>query len=80
MLVELITKPENEKAIVELMGDLGVTNKQELVNIAMSLLAWSVAEIKNNPKKIIGSINEEAGTYIDTNMESFNHTREKYKI
>lgn len=59
--------PEHKlEELNELMKEANIGNRKDLFNTALTLLAWVVAQRKEN--RIITSLNEEEGSYIELKL------------
>lgn len=72
----------NESKVRELdtlMRTIGVSTKKELFDNALTFLEWAVNEIKNDPDRVIGSINEKTDSYKELQMSVFSNARSMAK-
>jgi hypothetical protein len=75
MRIQFELTDEKAKELDAFMASIGVTTKKDLFENSLSLLEWAVKEIKTNPNRIIGSIDEEKESYKELQMAVFSNAR-----
>ena len=55
----------------DMMKDIGIDSYKDLFNVSLTLLAWSIEQIKEGKK--IGAINDNEEQYTEVQMDIFNH-------
>jgi hypothetical protein len=77
MRIQFDLPDEKVEELDTLMDVIGVSTRKDLFNNALTLLEWAVKEIKNDPDRVIASVNEENQLYKEVDMAAFSNARSK---
>ena len=75
MRIQFDLNESKVKELDTLMKTIGVSTKKELFDNALTFLEWAVKEIKHDPDRVIGSINEKTDSYKELQMSVFSNAR-----
>lgn len=80
MKIKLQLLDDKKDDIKQLIKDLEISNETELINIALTFLQCAVKELKQDPDRIICSMNETAQVYKELRMPVFSGIKIKSQL